>query len=51
VGRHDQPTAGRTPEGRRGAKPGKEQVNVQTEGGAFLWKQIAALFSTKKKTK
>jgi len=50
MGRHDQPSAGRTPEGKRGAKPKQAQVRVQTSGGAWLWKQIAQIAGSKRKS-
>lgn len=49
MGRHDKPSAGKTPEGKRGAKPKKSQAVVQTSTGAWLWKQIAATFGNKPK--
>lgn len=48
MGRHDKPVAGRTPEGKRGVKPPKSQIRVQTSEGTWLWKQIAELFGSKK---
>lgn len=49
MGKHDGPSAGKTPEGKRGKKPHTSQAAVQSSGGAWLWKQIAATFGTKKK--
>jgi hypothetical protein len=49
MGRHDQPSAGKTPEGKRGTKPTKGQAKVQTSGGAWIWKQIADTFGSKPK--
>lgn len=54
TGRHAddaKPTAGRTPAGKRGAKPKKSQAAVQSAGGAWLWKQIADVFGSKPKKK
>lgn len=51
MGRHDQPSAGKTPAGKRGTKPVKGTVKIQSAGGAYLWKQIAATFGTKKRSK
>lgn len=48
MGRHDPPSAGKTPEGKRGTKPKKGTPRVQTAGGAWLWAQIAEIFPTKK---
>ena len=43
------PSAGKTPEGTRGAKPSKHEARVQTSGGAWMWKAIAATFGSGKK--
>jgi hypothetical protein len=49
MGRHDSPSAGKTPSGKKGSKPQKLQVNVQTSTGTTLWKGIASMFKGGKK--
>jgi hypothetical protein len=51
MGTHDKPSAGKTPDGKRGAKPTNASSKVQTSGGAYLWKQIASIFPSKKAPK
>lgn len=48
MGRHDQPSAGKTPEGKRGTKPQKGKIVVQTSTGAWDWKGIASLFGSQR---
>lgn len=42
------PSAGKTPNGKRGVKPQRAALEVRTAGGAMLWKQVAAIFGAKK---
>lgn len=49
MARHGQPSAGKTPDGQRGAKPTNAQAKVQTASGAWMWKAIAATFGGSKK--
>ena len=51
MGRHDQPSAGKTPEGKRGAKPTRQQAKVQSGGGAWMWQAIVATFGSGKPKK
>ena len=46
MGKHskDAPSAGKTPEGGRGAKPQRHQMTQKTSGGATMWKATARLF-------
>lgn len=48
MGKHDSPSAGKTPEGKRGGKPKTGRIKVQTAGGAWLWKQIGEMFGSRK---
>jgi hypothetical protein len=49
MGKHDKPSAGKTPDGVRGVKPTRAQIKVQSSGGAWLWKQTTKLFGVGKK--
>lgn len=45
------PSAGKTPEGKRGRKPVNAEIVVQTSGGAWNWKQIAKIVPSRPKKK
>lgn len=49
MGKHDLPSAGKTPEGKRGQKPQRYQVKVQTPSGTWLRKGMKGLFGSPKK--
>lgn len=51
MGKHDKPSAGKTPDGGKGAKPTRQQAKVQREGGGWDWVATVLTFGKGKKKK